>query len=67
MEEWTSMVEEGKNFFADDCKLYGAVNDDGDNTMQIDLKSLESWSRKWQLPFNAAKCKVMHFGDFRNV
>ena len=48
--------------FADDCKLYGAVNDDGDNTMQIDLNTLESWSHKWKLPFNAAKCKVMHFG-----
>ena len=48
--------------FADDCKLYGADNDDGDNTIQIDLNSLESWSHKWQLPFNAAKCKVMHFG-----
>ena len=48
--------------FADDCKLYGAVNDDWDNTMQIDLNSLESWSHKRQLPFNAAKCKVMHFG-----
>ena len=32
------------------------------NKMQMDLKSLESWSHKWQLPFNAAKCKVMHFG-----
>ena len=48
--------------FADDCKLHGAINDDGDNTMQIDLNSLESWSHKWHLPFNAAKCKVMHFG-----
>ena len=32
------------------------------NKMQMDLKSLQSWSHKWQLPFNAAKCKVMHFG-----
>ena len=22
----------------------------------------EKWSTKWQLPFNATKCKVMHFG-----
>ena len=48
--------------FADVCKLYGAVNDDEVNKMQMDLKSLECWSHKWQLPFNAAKCKVMHFG-----
>ena len=23
---------------------------------------LMKWSKKWQLPFNATKCKVMHFG-----
>ena len=48
--------------FADDCKLYGAVNDDEVNKMQMNLKSFESWSHKWQLLFNTAKCKVMHFG-----
>ena len=46
--------------FADDCKLYGAVNEV--NKVQRDLKSLESWSHKWQLPSNGAKWKVMHFG-----
>ena len=30
--------------------------------MQKDLQNLERWSAKWQLPFNATKCKVMHFG-----
>ena len=30
--------------------------------MQIDLTNLEKWSKRWQLPFNASKCKVMHFG-----
>ena len=48
--------------FADDCKLYGTVIFDGENKLQKDLQNLERWSAKWQLPFNATKCKVMHFG-----
>ena len=48
--------------FTDDCKLYGSANIDNDNKMQIDLNQLEKWSKKWQLPFNATGCKVMHFG-----
>ena len=35
--------------FADDCKLYGLI-DDGANKIQMDLHSLEEWSRTWQLP-----------------
>ena len=46
--------------FADDCKLYGTVNTAAGNKSQKDLRKLEEWSRKWQLPFNATKCK--HFG-----
>ena len=46
--------------FADDCKLYGAVNQT--NLMQIDLSNMGKWSEIWQLPFNASKCKVIHFG-----
>ena len=54
--------------FADDCKLYGATKEaaenDGltENDLQTDFTGLENWSGKWQLPFNAPKCKVMHFG-----
>ena len=48
--------------FADDCKLFGKVIDAGENLVQTDLTNLEEWSRVWQLPFNAKKCKVMHFG-----
>ena len=46
--------------FADDCKLYGVVNQE--NLIQADLTNMEKWSEQWQLPFNASKCKVMHFG-----
>ena len=48
--------------FADDCKLYRAVTANGTNDLQQDVCSLEAWSAKWQLPFNATKCKVLHFG-----
>ena len=47
--------------FADDCKLYGTVGD-AENKLQMDLANLEHWSKSWQLPFNATKCKVMHLG-----
>ena len=48
--------------FADDCKLYGAIDNEEDRKLQADLANLEQWSKDWQLPFNATKCKVMHFG-----
>ena len=49
--------------FADDCKLYGVVNvSDKASTIQKDLDNLSNWSIKWQLPFNATKCKTIHFG-----
>ena len=48
--------------FADDCKLYGIVNTTTNNKLQMDLRKLEEWSKTWQLPFNATKCKVMHLG-----
>ena len=48
--------------FADDCKLYSIVVG-ADNKLQEDLTKLEEWSKKWQLPFNANKCKAMHLGN----
>ena len=48
--------------FADDCKLYRNVSSSGQNNLQKDLLNLENWSTTWQLPFNATKCKVLHFG-----
>ena len=48
--------------FADDCELYGIINSDIDQRLQKDLSNLENWSNVWDLPFNATKCKVMHFG-----
>ena len=48
--------------FADDCKLYGAIESNKDKKLKSDLANLQRWSNEWQLPFNATKCKVMHFG-----
>src|SRR5437867_6286166 len=39
------------------------VDSDNDILMiKQDLQNLEEWSKKWQMPFNAKKCKVMHIG-----
>ena len=53
-----------RKLFADDCKLYGTATE---NKLQMDLRKSEEWSKKWQLPFNAIKCKVMHFGYQNNL
>jgi len=52
--------------FADDTKLGSDVSTpEKVEQLQIDLQKLGEWSEKWQMPFNAAKCKVMHIG-YRN-
>ena len=49
--------------FADDTKIFKAITCKSDNeSLQSDLDRLVAWSNKWQLPFNVAKCKIIHFG-----
>ena len=49
--------------FADDTKVYRNIKTHIDReALQSDLSRLEDWSRKWQLRFNADKCKVLHIG-----
>ena len=49
--------------FADDTKIYSSVNsNDQIEKLQKDIYSLSEWSDKWQLRFNADKCKVLHLG-----
>jgi len=49
--------------FADDTKIWCPLKTVADSvTLQQDLDTLCSWSEKWQLRFNAEKCKVMHIG-----
>ena len=46
--------------FADDTKVYNLSSNK--DQIQQDLNDIQEWSDKWQLPFNASKCKCLHFG-----
>ena len=46
--------------FADDTKIYEST--DKHELIQQDLLNLLDWSDKWNLKFNASKCKVLHIG-----
>ena len=49
--------------FANDTKIFGDVSSStGRESLQADIHRAVSWSEKWQLPFNTAKCKVLHVG-----
>ena len=49
--------------FADDAKLFSSIKTPSDaEDLHTDLRQLEAWADKWQLRFNAKKCKVMHLG-----
>jgi hypothetical protein len=50
--------------FADDTKVFSRVeNRDDQKLLQDDIDRLQIWAKKWQLSFNASKCKVMHIGS----
>ena len=50
--------------FADDTKLYTAVEDKRDQIkLQKDLLKLCKWSRLWLLEFSVQKCKVVQYGN----
>ena len=42
-------------------------NDIDSNALQRDLDQLVRWEQKWQLHFNADKCKVMHLRGDKNL
>ena len=49
--------------FADDTKM--GINADSDavvKQLQEDLRKVGEWWKKWQMPFNLEKCKIMHIG-----
>ncbi len=51
------------SLFADDAKLYGKSSTPTDReNIQKDLNTLQQWSDKWQLSFNASKCKTLNLG-----
>ena len=47
--------------FADDAKLFCPITKEP-STLQSDIESIYAWSKKWQLPFNVGKCKILHIG-----
>ena len=49
--------------FADDTKVFREMNSEDDReVLQEDLNMLTDWADRWQLRFNAGKCKVLHVG-----
>jgi hypothetical protein len=49
--------------FADDVKLYKGIRTIRDCvSLQENLDALYTWSVKWQLGFNPAKCVVLRMG-----
>ncbi len=49
--------------FADDAKLFSSVDNPTEHEDLLqDVTSLQQWAEKWQLRFNATKCKVLHLG-----
>jgi len=57
------MIHSTAHIFADDTKVYRKSSSENDwAELQADLQRLVEWSEKWQLQFNANKCKVLHFG-----
>ena len=57
------VIENVTKLFADDTKIYRTINTVTDSvSIQNDLIKLADWSDKWQLRFNASKCKCPHLG-----
>jgi hypothetical protein len=49
--------------FADDSKVLCAlINDQSYQHLQIDINSIVTWTKKWNMLLNCGKCKIMHFG-----
>ena len=60
------VVDSFIQLFADDAKVFDSVNLRDENSgkrLQSDIDALTEWSKKWQLPFNVSKCKVLHIGN----
>ena len=50
--------------FADDTKLWGAVNKpEGQDAIQRNLNRLEQWAQVNLMRFNKSKCKILHLSQ----
>jgi hypothetical protein len=62
------VVQNVAKLFADDTKLYAAVNNTNHEIkLQGDTDRLVQWSKEWLLTFNKSKCKHVHFGSPNNA
>ena len=62
------VVQNVAKLFADDTKLYAAVNNTNDEIkLQGDIDRLMQWSKEWLLTFNKSKCKHVHFDPPNNA
>ena len=62
------VVQNVAKLFADDTKLYAAVNNTNDEIkLQGDIDKLMQWSKDWLLTLNKSKCKHIHFGPPNNA
>ena len=64
------VVQNVAKLFADDTKLYAAVNNTNDEIKlqgDIYIDRLMQWSKEWLLTFNKSKCKHVHFGPPNNA
>jgi len=51
------------SLFADDLKIYSAVDTNADrDSLQVALDKLVLWCKKWQMCINASKTFVLHLG-----
>lgn len=54
-------IKSSIRLFADDTIMYLAISNQTDcQTLQDDLKRLESWEEEWLMAFNPDKCEVIH-------
>ena len=59
-----NLIESNVKMFADDTKIYSVIKSFDDSLkLQHDIDRFMQWSSTWLLRFNAAKCKVMQFGN----
>jgi hypothetical protein len=64
----SDVVQNVAKLFADDTRLYAAVNNTNDEIkLQGDIDRLMQCSKEWLLTFNKSKCKHVHFGPPNNA
>ena len=54
-------IQSRVRLFANDTAVYLTVDNQNDSkTLKIDLDTLQTWERSWDMKFNPSKCQVLH-------